>query len=226
MRERSAFLFRWILPLAQMVLCAALLWPLWPELGQQIHASLRAYRIVPRSIEQSDDTTGNSTPIVPDITSPEWRRKLRQKEERERIVAVLNGLGGIPEVAYAMVSPAHAVWVPNGMYTWIWLDISWPVLGMFFWFFAGRGIEALLSARKRLLAPRIRWWEIVLALVMLAYGGGLAVAMVAGGELFETPLWRTFVLIGLMWFSLGVSVVLAGWWQRRLRRAASKVKLS
>jgi hypothetical protein len=224
MRKRGAVPFRWLLPLAQIVLCAALLWPLWPELGQQVHASLRAYGIAPRSIEQSDGTTSNSTPIVPDITGPEWRRKVRQKEESERIVAVLNGLGGIPEVLYAIVSPAHTAWVPSGMYTWIWLDISWPVLGMFFWVFAGRGIEALLSARKGSLVPRIRWWEIILALLMLAYGGGLAVAMVAGGELFETPLWRIFVVIGLMWFSFGVSIVLAGWWQRRLRRAVARAE--
>ena len=64
-----------------------------------------------------------------------------------------------------------------------------------------------------------------MALVMLAYGGGLAGAMVVGGELFETPLWRIFVVIGLMWFSLGVSIAWAGWWQRRLRRVSSKVEL-
>jgi len=222
MRERAAFPFRWILPLAQLVFCAVLLWPLWPELGEQIHAALRAYGIAPRSAETSDGPASNSIAAVPDITSPEWRRKLRQKEERERIVAVLNGLGGIPEVVYAIVSPAHTAWTPNGIYTWIWLDISWPILGAFFWVFAGRGIEALLGVRRGLLAPRIRWWEIVLALVMVAYGGGLAVAMLAGGELLETPLWRTFLVIGLMWFSFGVGVVGACWWQRRLRRTVAK----
>lgn len=217
MPETRALPFRWILPVAQLLLCAAILWPIWPDLGREIHASLRAYGLAPRAV-QSDGGSGDAVTFDLDITSPEWRRKLRQKEQRERIVVALNGLGGIPEVTYAIVSPAHTAWVPSGIFTFSWLVISWPVLGMFFWFLAGRGIEALVSVRKGLARPRIRWWEAILALVILAYGGILAGALIVDRESAGALPWRIGVAIGVMWFALGTGILwarVAQWWLKR-----------
>jgi len=221
MSEARALAFRWILPVAQLLLCAAILLPIWPDEGREIHASLRAYGLAPRAVPPSEGGAGNAATFDLDITSPEWRQKLRQKEQRERIVVALNGLGSIPEVASAIVSPANTVWVPSGMFTWTWLDISCPILGMLFWFVAGRGIEALASARKGLARPRIRWWEVVLSLVILAYGGILAGALIVDPENAGALPWRLGVAIGVMWFVLGAAILWARAAQWRLKRRAA-----
>lgn len=99
-------------------------------------------------------------------------------------------------------------------------DISWPILGVFFWWLAGRGIEALVSARRQLARPKIRWWEIIPGLLIAAYGGILAVGMVVDRGSRQTLPWGIFFVIGILWFSLGVCTVWARVLQWRLSRTA------
>jgi len=35
---------------------------------------------------------------------------------------------------------------------WAWRDLSWPIVGIFFWWLAGRSIEALLFSRHKISA--------------------------------------------------------------------------
>jgi hypothetical protein len=89
---------------------------------------------------------------------------------------------------------------------------------MFFWFLAGRGIEALVSTRKGLASPRIRWWDVILALVILAYGGILAGALLVDRDSAGALPWRIGVAIGVMWSALGTSILWARAAQWRLKR--------
>lgn len=214
------FPFRWVLPVAQLFLCGVILKPFWGELDREARASLREYGLTHETVEKIDRRPPGAAPFNIDPDSPKVRRIVRRMELREWIVAALDAPAGAPDLLYAIVSPAHSEWVPKGMFFWSWRDISWPILGMFFWWLAGRGIDALLSARRQLTRPKIRWWEIIPALLVLAYGGILAVGVIIDRGTRESLPWGIFFVIGIVWFSLGVCTVWARVLQWRLRRAA------
>jgi len=65
-----------------------------------------------------------------------------------------------------ILNPSKEEWVPLGMDVITWRAISWPLLGILFWWSAGRGIEALIATRRGLVQPEISW-------VKAAIGGGV-----------------------------------------------------
>jgi|SRR5205809_5131475 len=176
---------RWIFPLAQLFLCAVILWPMRPMLVGQIRASLRAYGI-------SHDAAARNpvTPRLPpfDLADPDVQRRIKTSEAREWAVAALNLPGGLPDWTYAILSPAHSEWTPKGMFTWTWRDLSWPIIGIFFWWLAGRSIEGLLFSRHKILLPKIRWWEVVVSLPVLAFGAIWAVGLCIDQSARRVPL--------------------------------------
>jgi hypothetical protein len=207
---------RWILPLAQLALCVVILWPMHRMLVGQIQASLREYGI-------SHDTAARNT-VAPssrpfDLADPDVQRRIRISEAREWAVAALNLPGGLPELAYAILSPAHSAWTPRGMFMWTWRDLSWPMIGIFFWWLAGRSLEALLFSRHKILLPKIRWWEIAVSLPAFAFGAMWAVGLsIDRSARTEFPLWMLLAVFGSMWMMLGASTSLAYFLQWRLRR--------
>jgi hypothetical protein len=207
---------RWGLPLAQLFVCAVLLWPLRPMLVSQVQSSLKAYGVVRDTVDRG---IGAPRRLIPfDLSNPELRRRIKRMELREWTVATLDLPGGLPDFLYAVVSPAHAEWTPKGMLMWTWRDLSWPVAGMFCWWLAGRGIEALLYARQKIIRPRIGWWEALLSLPVLAFGGTMAVLPCVEQSTREGSPWFLLVVFGIMWFALGTSTVAAWIVQWRLRR--------
>jgi hypothetical protein len=158
--------------------------------------------------------------VIPfDLSDTEVQRRIKRTQAREWFVATLNMPGGLPDLVYAMVSPAHSEWTPEGMFMWTWRDLSWPIVGIFFWWLAGRSIEALLFARRKILRPRIGWWEILLSIPVLAYGGMWAVMMsVDQSSRAEFPRWTLFVVFGGMWLMLGSCTMAASIVQWRLRK--------
>lgn len=209
---------RWIFPLAQLFLCSVILWPMRPMLVSQIRASLREYGI-------SHDTAAKN-PVTPglrsfnlDLSDPDLQRRIRISEAREWAVAALNMPGGLPDLAYAILSPSHNEWTPRGMFLWVWRDLSWPIAGIFFWWLAGRSVEALFFSRHKILLPKIRWWEVVVSLPALALGAILAVGLcIDQSARTEFPFWILLAVFGSMWLVLGASTSLAYFVQWRLRR--------
>src|SRR6266513_1546571 len=139
---------RWIFPLAQLFLCAVILWPMRSMLVGQIRTSLREYGT-------SHDTAARN-PVAPrlrpfdlDLSDPDVQRRIRISEAREWAVAALNMPGGLPDLTYAILSPAHSEWTPRGMFMWTWRDLSWPIIGIFFWWLAGRSLQGLLFSRHK-----------------------------------------------------------------------------
>ena len=207
---------RWILPVGQLILCTVILWPLRPMLIGQIRTSLWGY--------DAPHSTTARIPVAPvvrpfDLSEGAVQRRIKSLQAREWTVAGLNLAGGLPDLTYAMLSPEHSEWTPTGMLMWTWRDLSWPIIGIFFWWLAGRSLEALLFSRHRVLLPKIRWWEVAVSLPVLAFG-----AMWAIGVSFdqsaraEFPMWRLLAVFGSMWFLLGASTLVAFVVQWRLRR--------
>ena len=159
-----------------------------------------------------------SVPFDLNLDDPELQRRVREKQSREWMVAALNGPGGLPELLVAMVSPGHEGWVPKGMFFWTWRDISWPLLGLFFWWLAGRAVDALFAARRKIARPKLGWWEVVPAMLVFAYGGMLMICMIGMQEARGTPHREAFVAIGCMWMVFGASIVRAKFLQRRMAR--------
>jgi hypothetical protein len=207
---------RWILPLAQLLLCVVILWPIRPMLVGQIRASLREYGVTHDTTER-DPVTLRLIPF--DLLDLEVQRRIKVSEARELTVATLNLPGFLPDVTYAILSPAHSGWIPRGMLMWTWRDLSWPIIGIFFWWLAGRSIEALLFSRRRILYPKIRLWEFVVSLPVVAFGAIWPVCLgIDHNARREFPLWMMLVVFGSMWVVLGASTPLAYVVQWRLRR--------
>jgi hypothetical protein len=208
---------RWMLPFAQLLFCIAILWPMHTMLVNEIRTSLRAYGSVHELPER--DHTGPQRAVPFDLSDPEVQRRIKRSEAREWFVATLNLPGGLPDLVYSMVSPAHEGWIPRGMFMWVWRDISWPIVGTFFWWLAGRSIEALLSARHKILQPRIGWWEVVISIPVLAYGGIWPVMIsVDRSSRAEFLWWPLLVVFGSLWLALGACTVAAAIVQWRLQR--------
>lgn len=206
---------RWILPLAQLVLCAVILWPLLTMFVGQVRTSLGEYGILRDKA---------ASPVIPrlrpfDLSDLDVQRRIKISETRERAVAALDLPGGLPDLAYAILSPAHSEWRPRGMLLWAWRDLSWPIIGIFFWWLAGRSVEALLFSRRKIVLPKIRWWEVVVSLPALIFGAILAVGLcIDQSSRTELPFWMPLVVFGTLWVALSSCTVAAFIVQWRLRR--------
>src|SRR6476646_42675 len=110
--------FALLLPAAQLLLCAALLWPIRLTIVHALHIPL------PPVIEQT---------MVADCLR--WSPK--QDFFLSSVVA-LDIPAGLIQLPYAMNSPTKREWSPNGMDDQIWRAITWPFLCIPFWWIAGR----------------------------------------------------------------------------------------
>jgi hypothetical protein len=186
----------------------------------EIRSFMRAHDIAHVSSEPLP--IGPQRYIPFDFSDPEMQRRIKWVEAREWFVATLNLPGGLPNLVYAMVSATHSEWTPAGMLMWTWRDISWPIIGMFFWWLAGRSAEALLFARRGVLRPRIAWWEVLLSLPVLVYGAMWTIGMcIDRSARAEFTFWQMLAIFGTMWFILGSSTTAAKIAQWRLRRRFS-----
>jgi|SRR5580700_10029036 hypothetical protein len=209
---------RWIFPIAQLVLCIVILWPMLPTLVHQTRATLREYGNARDKAETNRVVIGSGSFLI-DLSDPNVKRRVRSLEAREWTVAALDLPGGLPDLIYAVVSSSHSVWMPRGMYMWTWRDISWPIIGMFFWWIAGRSVEALLLLRRNEVLPKIRWWELVFSLAAMAYGAVWAtILFLDRNARTEFPDWILLGVFGSIWLILGSCTWLAFFLQWRLGR--------
>jgi hypothetical protein len=95
MPNARTFPFRWVLPLAQLCLCAAMLWPMWPGLTNQVEGSLREYGLLELRMR---NLNAPPRPIPLDFSDPQVQRIVSRNQLREWIVLALNG-PRLPRVA-------------------------------------------------------------------------------------------------------------------------------
>lgn len=225
-QQCKGFPFRWVLPSVQLVVCLALLWPVRGLLRLGAEESIYSY--FPPTPKGAVVRDPGANIILPPV-SPERQRTDDAAAEiadiRMKAPLALNFPVLVWQLPYILVSPAKREWVPRGMSPDTWRSLSWPCLGLFFWWFLGRSVEALLAARRSVVYPRISWIETSFALVLLSTG---LITLV--GILTTTPDDRRdleFMALlagGLLWGVLATVTITARFlqWRAAKRNAAAQ----
>lgn len=218
-RQRSSFPFRWVLPYAQLFVCIAVLWPergfLLFEVSQNPFSGLivkigltanpvLSYLFVPRAAPDEEQRAA--------VLARQW-------EIRKTVPVALNLPAFLVQLPYIILNPEKREWAPRGISFEVWRALSLPISGMFFWWFAGRGIEALRAAFRSVARPRIGWVETLFAGVLVAGG---VVALIAA--LTSTPDdrrdFQSVLLVAgaFLWGALASSTVAARILQWRIAK--------
>lgn len=207
------FRFRRFLPIAQLFLCAVLLWPFrgwiaYDLFGVIIHVGTPHNGIV------IDGDSG--LPMKP---SPELDQWWGRQDQTMSLVAVFNLPGGVVQLPLELLTDGDKIWTPGGTDFKTWMAVSWPLLALPFWWMAGRGLEACIAARRKIIFPRMRWTEVVIAFVVAAGGLGLSIAFlfVPAQDRADHQL-RLIIAAALAWGMLGSLTVVAKLSQWRMRK--------
>jgi len=219
--QHRGFPFRWVLPFAQLVVCVVLLWPMRGILFFGIIDSIYSNA----GSTPPWESKGVDVPVPP-MTPDEQRRAdagAKLFDVRKTLPLALNIPVLIVELPYIVLSPAKRDWVPKGMPPEVWRDLSWPLAGTLFWWFLGKGVEALFAARRSLVRPPIHWIETTVAVIV--FGSGL---VALAGIITSTPDDRRdtefMVLVAgaFLWGILATVTIAARLLQRRVaKRSAS-----
>jgi len=218
-QERHTLAFRWLLPITQLVLSMVVLWPLHTILIQQVRLSIREYRHQQTPLPRL--TEGQQFRILEVPLSPQERLELEtfeSLEKREWIPIMLNLPAGLVQLPYAIFTPSKQEWMPRGMNFKTWRVISWPLIGILFWWSGGRGLEALLAARRHLVHPKIGWIETVVGAALFLFSTVIAIGIpISAGADKDFPM--KFLVAGAgIWAVLGGMMVAARVAQWRITR--------
>jgi len=169
----------------------------------------------------------SGTTIGPDGTvhlgnNPAFERWMNAQRTTFDGVIFLNFPGVTFELPSIVFTSTGEMWIPERVERQLWPAVTWPVLALPFWWMAGRGLEALLSAKKRLIAPRLRWFETLVSFLLLAMGSTLVIGCLffAGPDAGDSMI-RIMGASGGVWSVLGSITVLAKYLQWKIRRSHS-----
>jgi len=190
-KSQPSFALRWLLPAVQLILCLTALWPWRVTLIHQIGRSFGAYQTQNLSLPaaaKSDSGVAISGYVYED---PQELHTMQALESHEWVPLMLNLPSGLVQLPYAILSPGREDWRPRGINLRTWRVISWPIVGILFWWCAGRGIEALIAGRRRLVHPQITWIETGIAAILFLFCGITAVSLPlsAHDKSFPLALW-------------------------------------
>ncbi len=212
------FPFRWFLPALQFSICFAALWPTYYFLAFELVQSKDSYW--PSHSPAASNQVVNID--IPTLT-PEQQKVADKAFEiehlRMKVPVALNLPVGIAQLPYIIPSREKREWAPRGMTTDAWRALSWPFAGVLFWWLAGRGVEALLASRKKIVSPRLTLPETIFAAVFVC--GGVAALV---GIITSTPDdrrdFQCLLLLagGLLWGVLASLTITARVSQWNLRR--------
>jgi hypothetical protein len=188
--------FALVLPVGELLLCAALLWPIRLLVLHALHI-----------------------PIPPIVERTMLADCVRWSPKRGFFldsIIMLNIPAGLIQLPYAIKNPTKQEWMPEGIDGGIWRAITWPFLCIPFWWIAGRAVDALKALSQRLLSPRISLMETVIGSFWLASGMLLFISfLIMAGVKKDANLTRIAAAGGL-WICLGALPVVARVSQRRL----------
>ncbi len=225
--------FRWVLPVAQILLSVVMFWPLRHVLAWQIKSSINTYRgrptepLRPVFAFSPGELDSDSRVFVvdPHLLPPSPGFPMVDFESatdgwRYWTPLALNLPAGLLSVPYAIANPDKTEWTPKGMNFRYWRAISWPFVGLVFWWLAGRGIEALVAVFRGQVRPRLNVADLSVGILFVI--GGLVLAVVPFGDRDPgTPFEvqdRLMVLSGVMWLLFGTATVYARVRQWRIGR--------
>ena len=188
-KSQAPFALRWLLPIVQLILCVTALWPWRVTLVHQLGRSLGAYQALNPSLPKAVQVDGAAASVSAyTYVDPQERRTQQALESHEWVPLMLNLPSGLVQWPYVILNPAKEDWRPKGINLRTWRVISWPIIGILFWWCAGRGIEALIAGRRRVVNPQITWPETVVAAVLLLFCGITAVSLPLTGHDKSFPL--------------------------------------
>lgn len=160
---------RWVLPVAELVVCLV---ALWPARGHFL-VGLMLAKLLRGSAQQGAGQVSEPQRVIdlPELT-PERQREVDATYEkaprRMRVPVVLNFPVAVAQVPFSLVTRRE--WVPQGMLKESWRALIWPLVGIVFWWLTGRGIEALSASFQRTIHPRLHWIEVTWAVVLVVVG--------------------------------------------------------
>jgi len=198
MKPVAHFPFRWVLPIAQLMLCGILLWPFRSAFVLQF--AYIAHVHFPRSVKSPvSRILGPLVPVSPDNLNDQTLTDLRLA------VPPLLNLPG------ALVGLARRESIPQGMLSEFWRAFSWPIVGVMFWWMAGRGIEALLASRSHVNSPAITWAETFVALLISALTFVLCVGDITDPSMRSESIfpWRLEFVASILWLFLASAIIVA-----------------
>src|SRR5260370_31245238 len=204
------------------MICLVVLWPIRSSLIDQTRVSLRVYRFLKASPPQRD---GNQQFIgLIEHLTPQQQYELDVFERRKMVPTMLNVPSLLVQLPYVILNPDKKEWVPKSMDLWTWRAIALPLIGILFWWIAGRGMEALLAARPQLVRPRIRWIEVVVGATLLLFCVFAAVGLpLYYGHKGDSVL--TLIVAGMvMWALLGATLVSARLVEWRVTKRTSAIR--
>jgi len=103
-----------------------------------------------------------------------------------------------------------------------WMAVTWPLLAIVFWWMAGRAVEALSAARKKLLVPRIGPPEVAVAIALMFFGAVPCLEFVFGRESRDLDSYLLAAGAAL-WALIGATMLVARIVQWRIRKGMQAV---
>ncbi|HET9838259.1 MAG TPA: hypothetical protein VFR84_08495 [Candidatus Angelobacter sp.] len=135
----------------------------------------------------------------------------------------LNLPGGLVQLPIMIFRADKMEWSPPNVDSQLWRAMTWPVLGMLFWWIAGRAAEALTAIKYRQVTPKIGWTETVVGFLLTVVGATFFVGFLVFSfyESDRAGMIRLAAAGGL-WALLGSLSVVARFRQWRLRKIQSR----
>ncbi|HEX7286649.1 MAG TPA: hypothetical protein VF532_10745 [Candidatus Angelobacter sp.] len=210
---RRPFPFRRVLPLGQLLLCTLLLWPYRARIAFELFGVRMSYN-APAPPQQ---IIVNAQGKIDYSSTPEFEKWVHAQENAFDTAAMLNVPVIFLDGLRYILSGNPQELKPRYVDFKIWRAVAWPLIALPFWWMAGRGAEALASARRKLIVPRLRWPETVISFLLMAGGLTLGVAFLLDADRSE-PSLRLFATALAMWGILSSFTVVARLAQWRIRK--------
>ena len=202
--------FRRILPVAELLLSAVLLIPWSGLIAWQIPGMLHLRR---------------PTKVEPGVMV--LRRSVESEAHDVRCVQAIATLRlSVPallNLPSGFLGLARRDLVPPGALPQLWRALCWSIVGTFFWWIAGRAVDALRATRKQKLSPKIALAELPVAFFDVGIGVFLCVGFISDPSMRADCIypWGLTLAASMLWIILGTTTIVARLLQRRLRRATS-----
>lgn len=165
-------------------------------------------------------------PFRPANLSAEQYRQEQDEEVRLRTPVALNAPLLSFTFLYGWVTGDQysEPWAPRGMNFDVWLAILSSIGGILLWWTAGRGVDAIVSARRHKIAPRLLKTEAVLAAVWVAFGIWSVSAAVHDLREIEDGSIYLLGIGGALWTLLGTATLSAWVLQRKSAKASASAE--
>lgn len=230
--------YRLILPLFQFIICVAVLISLRGAILSAINDSITSAQRragqpqvlsqPPASTAQSPADSGHQAPNREPIFTIISRPMTREEEHRQEIQDALTAIPAALNFPVFMVeTPLSFFSSPRtrGAMTMndlrLWRALTFPVVGLLFWWIAGRAIEALCSMRRGIIFPRLLFIEGFAGALIMVVGLSSSLVMLADKSVLTDASLGLFALGAGLWAVLGSLSMITCLiqWRRRVSNA-------